>query len=595
MAEKLLNPVLREAEYRRCSRDLIYFLTEYWKVQTVGIGYGKFNLYPYQAEDAQDFQEVHDWARMLIEWQAGGPTPDYSKARKLRQIRLKARQLGWTTLATGAVFWSAFFHDNTPWLIAAQGQEDASITLKTQIKSPYKHLPVWMRRRGPQVDKDGAEDFSFDNGSRIRVIPSTSSSGRGDAMFGALLDEAAFAEQAAELFAAVDPMCYGPMFVFSTANGMGNFFHETYLDSQQSDSVWEGKFRSWRERPGRDADWYRQQELKYRNKIHLLYQEYPNSDSEAFSKSGRLALPVARLEKVQTFDPPSERFSIAEILAQMQQRGFQSWDDYHAMFESANLPVAKWGELPEIHVWARPDVVRDEHGRLAYTPNYVVGADVAEGLEHGDFNTIVVIDTNTNVVVATVKEHLSLSTFDLLLEALGYWYHTALVGPERNNHGMVPLVALQARHYPRLYRMDFMAQIKTADRSARYGWHTGSATKPKMVADMAEAFGDGLFSIRDERFLTEARTFLTTGKGGYSASTGNHDDLIMGVGIALQLALDVGQSPTIFYDAEPGPPTMGEVLQVQDYDAKPLGVALSGGIGQARERGHRRSFTFVPR
>ena len=594
MAEQLLNPVLREAEFRRCERDLIYFLSEYWKVATVGVGYGKFNLYPYQVEDARDFQEVHEWARALIAWQAGGDVPDYDKARKLRQIRLKARQLGWTTLATGAVFWSVFFHDNTPWLIAAQGQEDASITMKTQIKAPYKHLPSWMRKRGPQVIQDGAEDFGFDNGSRVRVIPSTPSAGRGDAMFGALLDEAAFAESAAELFAAVDPMCYGPMFIFSTANGMGNFFHETWLDSQMSDSVWEGKFRSWRERPGRDADWYLQQQIKYRNKKHLLFQEYPSTPDEAFSKSGRLALPVDRIEENQSFYKAPERFSVAELIAQWDPWEEWRYSDIEQMFEAANLDPAKWGEQVELHVWRRPEVTRDEHGRLAYQPNYVIAADVAEGLEHGDYNTVAVIDTNTQEVVATLKDHMPLSTFDLLLEVLGYWYHTALIGPERNNHGMVPLVALQGRRYPRLFRMDFMAQIKTSDRSPRYGWHTGAATKPKLVADMADHLGDGIVQLHDERFLEEARTFLTTGKGGYEASDGNHDDLVMGVGIAIQLMLDVGQSPPLFYDPEPGPPTMGEVLQVLIEDDRPMGVALAGAIGQERQHRSKRSFRFTP-
>lgn len=595
MAEKLLNPVLREAEFRRCERDAIYFLSEYWKVQTPGVGFGKFNLYPYQVEDAEDFVAVHEWARALLRWQAGGEVPDYGKARKLRQIRLKARQLGWTTLATGLVFWSVFFHENTPWLIAAQGQDDASVTMAQQIKAPYNHLPSWMQQRGPQVTRDGAEDFNFDNGSRIRVIPSTASSGRGDAMFGALLDEAAFAEESADLFAAIDPMCYGPMFVFSTANGMGNFFHETWLDSLQTDSVWEGKFRAWHERPGRDAAWYRQQELKYRNTPHLLFQEYPSTAEEAFSKSGRVALPIDRIEANQEFFDAPERLSIPQLIAEYDPWAETPRVELERMFEAAVIDPRKWGEVPEVHVWRRPEIVRDEHGRLAYEPNYVIGADVAEGLEHGDFSTIVIIDSNSQEVVATVKDHLSLATFDVLLEMLGRWYHTALLGPERNNHGMVPLVALQGRQYPRLFRMDFMAQIKTTDRSPRYGWHTGAATKPKLVTDMADFLGDGLVQIHDERFLVEARTFLSNGKGGYEASSGNHDDLVLGVGIAIQLMLDVGQSPPIFYDPEPGPPTMGEVLQVITDDDRPYGEALNAPIGQSRDRAAaRRSFRLTP-
>ena len=567
---ELINPALREAEFRRCKTDLLYFLENYWKVLTVGKGYGPFELWPYQREDATDFAEVHRYADLML---AGDDIPP-DLVRKLRQIRLKARQLGWTTLATGGVFWSAFFHDNHPWLVAAQGQEDASVTLKTQIKRPYEHLPKWMRDRGPQVVRDGAEDFDFDNGSRIRVIPATASAGRGDAMFGVLLDEAAFQDGAADLFAAVDPMCYGPLFMFSTANGMGNFFHETWNDSQLSDSIWEGKFRSCFERPGRTDDWYAGQVLKYRNQPHLLYQEYPRTAEEAFAKSGKTALPVDRIEQSQSFYPPEAVYDMAKVI------GMAS-DEYHVdwptMFEQARVPQGT-ADL-ELHVWRHPEVVRDEHGRLAYVPNYVVAADVAEGLEHGDYSTIAVIDVTTMEVVATAKAHFPLSTFSYAIEAVGYWYHNALVGPERNNHGMVPLIQLQERMYPRMFRMDSLAQIKTGDRSPRYGWHTGNATKPKLVTDMAEWLGDGDLQIHDERFLAEARVFLSNGKGGYGANAPNHDDLIMGVGISLQLALDEGQVEPFYYDPDPGPPTMGEVLQPM-MEPTDEGVALSVPIGQ---------------
>jgi len=592
----LLNPVLREAEFRRCARDAIYFLSEYWKVQKIGVGYGKFTLFPYQVEDAEDFVAVHSYADRLLAWRNGdGEPPAPEEVRKLRQIRLKARQLGWTTLATGLVFWSVFFHENHPWLIAAQGQEDASITMKTQIKAPYSHLPKWMRERGPQVIQDGAEDFGFDNGSRIRVIPSTPSAGRGDAMFGALMDEAAFAESASELFAAIDPMCYGPMFVFSTANGMGNFFHDTWNDSQMSDSEWEGKFRPWHSRPGRDQLWYEATERKYRSKMHLFYQEYPSSPEEAFAKSGRLALPVEDMERLQPIGPPHWRYDVSKIvMAVYSAMAVGGVDDWNGLFADAVIGDSELPRDAELHVWRQPEVVRDEHGRLAYMPNYVVGADVAEGLEKGDYQALAVVDANTFEVVATMKSHTPLQTYDLLLEAVGFWYHTALVGPERNNHGMVPLIALQNRMYPRIYRMDTLAQIRTADRSPRYGWHTGPATKPKMVTDLADYLSDMGLVVHDERLLIEARTFLSNGKGGYGATDPNHDDLIMAHAVALQLALDVAsQTPPIFYDTEPGPPTFGEVLAFPTDD-RPHGVALSAPIGQRGKVERRRSWTFTP-
>jgi hypothetical protein len=302
-----------------------------------------------------------------------------------------------------------------------------------------------------------------------------------------------------------------------------------------------------------------------------------------------MALPVERMEQCQSIREPLWRYDLGKIAYADGSRTLEQ------TFEDYLVPGGEMRDL-ELSVWQQPTIARNEHGQMEYVPNYVVGADVSEGLDHGDYSTIAVIDTNTMEVVATAKAHFPLQMFDLALEAVGRWYHLAMIGPERNNHGAVPINQLHLRGYERLYRMDSYAAIKTGDRTIRYGYHTNRATKPKLVSDLGEYLGDGALMIHDERFIHEARTFLSDGKGGYGASGTNHDDMVMGVGVALQLALDVGQSPTIFHDPAPGPPTMGQVLQVVPESEIKRGAGLAGRIGGTAQNAEpaRKSWVMEP-
>lgn len=571
MATKL--EIQREVEFRKCELDPLYFLTTYWHVDTVGRGYAQMVPYEYQVEDLGAMLDAH------------------RSEGAVREIRLKARQLGWTTLATGFAFWSAFFHNSHPWLMVSTSEDEAKDTLSTKLKQPYSYLPKWFRERGPVLESETQEAMTFDNGSRIVVVPSTSRSGRGKAMFGVLIDEAAFMEDPDGVFAALDPLCYGPLFMFSTANGMGNFFHETWVDSQRADSEWRSGFRPWDARPDRDEQWYERKKRVYRTKEHLFYQEYPSNPEEAFLKSGRTALNIDQLRALDTWMDPEARYDLSAMLPLIQRN-----KDIGQVLEGSVIPDGEEREL-EFHVWQHPYVDRDSDGRAVREPNFVVAVDVAEGLEYGDYSAIAVIDANYREVVATVKAHVPIEDLGFYVEWIGYWYYTALIGVERNNMGLVPLTYLKQQRYPRQYRMEPLAQQR-GTRTPRYGWHTNKSTKPKMVVDFNKAVADESLVLRDRRFLDESFTFLADGKGGYAARPPNHDDLVDAHLIGNQLVLQVGEYPVVWHDPAPGPPTFDEVFDLMRSEESrgSKGFALAGGIGQSeRPKDVVRSFEMVVR
>ncbi len=570
-----LQAALREAEWRRCRDDLRHWLETYWHIEWVeadkhGVfrkrGWRPFKLRDYQVADLE-----------LIKRGLDGD-PDH-----LRQVWLKARQVGQTTLVIACAFWDLFFNEDHAWLVAAQTEDDAKETLLNRVKIPYTKLPDWMRDRGPQLLTQNSEEMRFDNGSVMEVTPATGAAGRGGSRHGMIFDETAFVDQAADLFAAVNPQTYGPMFVFSTANGMGNWFHATWLDSE-----WVGNFHPWSVVPGRDERWYEREKRRMRATPHLFYQEYPATPTEAFAKSGRTAISMDLLDD-QCWCDPEARYDIYGMFP-----GIRAGEDPIVILEDGLLLEGSEADC-ELWVWQHPYLMRDENNRLAQRPNFVIACDVAEGLEHGDRTAITVWDANAWEVVATMRAHLPIDDLGEFLEWLGYWYYTALLMVERNNAGVQPLADLKRAGYPRLYRMEAFAQQargKYGNRSQRYGWHTNKASKPKMVIDFTAALKDEVIRLHDKRLYVEASTFIANGKGGYEAASGNHDDHVIAHLMGWQGCLDVGMYPIVWEDPEPGPTTMGQVTKLGLASLEtPKGLAQP--IGQRRHSAYVRDSIFI--
>ncbi len=546
----------RELIWRRCEQDPWYFIRKFVKVNVVGKGY----------------QKLIEWDHLpgIVKWMHSKHTDEPT-----RSGALKARQIAWTTISNGFALWSVFFHPNHDWLQVSVGEDAAQKALFQKFKTPYLSLPMWMQKRGPQVITDTMSELMFDNGSGMISIPSTGRSGRSQAMYGCIFDEAAFMVDAEDVFAGIEPMIYGPIFMFSTANGMGNFFHMTWVESLADDSLWDMAFYPWSVRPDRDEKWYAAKKLMYRAQPHLFYQEYPATASEAFMKSGRTAFGIEFLQDTQDWVEPLYRIDLMEF-------NFHQHLGEEEQVERSKIPAGEHRDF-ELHVWAEPTIERDDDGLLKREPNYGVGVDVSEGLEHGDYSAVSVRNINTGEQVATVRAHIPIFDLGEHVERIAYWYHTALVGVERNAFGLVPLQYLQKAHYPRLYRMDPIAEMKRGNRTPRYGWVTSRTTKPKMVQDMLAVVTTETVTLHDRRWLQEATTFISTGTGRYQATPPNTDDLMMAELVVHQMELDVGRFPVVWQDDEPGPLTFGEVFAVMAYPDKSPGDAslLDRPIGQS--------------
>lgn len=167
-----------------------------------------------------------------------------------------------------------------------------------------------------------------------------------------------------------------------------------------------------------------------------------------------------------------------------------------------------------------------------WTHSYVIGADVAEGLEHGDFSDASVIDVDTGLLCAKWHGHTDVDLFGEELNLLGRWYNNALIAVESNAMGIATVAALRRKQYPRLFRRRVVGQVSEKF-TPQWGWHTNKQTKAKMIPELAKAIRDGAIDIRCEHTLAELRTYVRDEKGATHGSP--HDDRVMSLAIAVQM------------------------------------------------------------
>lgn len=91
-----------------------------------------------------------------------------------RDLILKARQLGFTTLLCIVGLDEALFNDNWNVCIIAHRMDDAKKIFSTKIKYPYDKLPDQLKAARPLL-KDSADSLLFNNNSTIVCTPSARS------------------------------------------------------------------------------------------------------------------------------------------------------------------------------------------------------------------------------------------------------------------------------------------------------------------------------------------------------------------------------------------------------------------------------------
>lgn len=516
-----MTTLLEEIKYRRYRDDPRAFFREVWFIQHPERGAILFDLFPAQDDALTVFMDE----RMII--------------------TLKSRQIGWTTLVAGYAFWLTFFHPDRLVIFLSKGEREAAVILK-MAKYGLKRLPAWLLRRGPSKLTDNMSVMEFDNGSSIESLPSKKDPARGRSAYLVVVDEWAFLEDPDEAWASIEPIADvgGRIIGLSTANGSGNFFHTTWLEAELGHNDFKTLFEPWNARGDRNQDWY---DTKKRTlPPWQLAQEYPSTPEEAFIKSGNPYFDTDKLQRIETKEPRC---------------GWLERGDFVTFME---------GPGGKLRIFELPEAL----------DTYVVGADVAEGLAHGDYSVAHVIRWRTRDVVAVWHGHLAPEKFAEVCADLGRFYNTALVGVESNNHGLTTCKYLKDWYnYPNIFYARIVDE-RTKKVTNKIGWATTKRTRPLMLDALSSGITEETLGIPDAPTIAELRTFVRDEYGRLRGSP--FDDRTMSLAVAVQM-LDYVTQP--MRDRGGQVPWGSMLFWKQEADKQRLLHTTAGPIGSHNVRG----------
>jgi hypothetical protein len=461
MAKFKLSKEKMKEEIRKCGRDPTYFIKNYCVIQHPQRGLIPFKLYPFQEDLLGEFNAFRF------------------------NVILKSRQLGISTLSAAYIVWMMLFRREKNVLVVATKFATAGNLVK-KVKKMMKNLPQWIQIS--KISVDNQTSFELDNGSIIKASSTSSDAGRSEALSLLVIDEAAFVAGLDEMWKAVGPTLSagGACIALSSPNGVGNWFHKTYVDAVDQKNGFNAVKLLWDVHPERDLEWLEEQKKKYSPRE--MAQEYMCN----FNMSGETVIDPTIIQKMKQF---------------MKEPKFRTgWDRNYWIWENY------------------------QEGN-----SYLLVADVARG-DGEDYSTFHIFCLESMEVVAEYQGKPEYDMFAQILASVGAEYGTCLLVVENNNLGHSVLKELKGLEYPNLY-YSVKSTHKFVDAvTAEYqtgtiaGFTTSSKTRPIIIAKMEEFLRNEIVKVNSSRLIHELERFVWN-NGKPEAMKGSNDDLIMAFAI----------------------------------------------------------------
>jgi hypothetical protein len=508
---------------------------------------------------------------------------DLIHGRPIRYIILKARQMGISTLIEALCYWWTSTHRYVTSVIIAH-EKNAVNSLYKMFRRYYEYShPFFQPDRkyntkaelvfdvSDEVKKDYAEMGQTPPGlqSEIKTMVAADGKGRADNINFFHGSEVAFWDDSADIVSsALQAVPMAPesfVFLESTANGIGGYFYDEWQLAMRGESQFKPLFFPWHqhykyELPATDEDlghlddeetslyelfeernypreswprkiaFRRRKKLEFRTDPKKFYQEYPSTPEEAFLASGRPVFDTRQLQAMEKIARDAEKtrpYMCGEIV---KNEDTQSAEKYiFKEFRRVNENV----DPSALRVWWLP-----EKGK-----KYAIGVDVSEGIEiesskgkEPDFSVITVVDIKSRKTVARWRGLIDPDLLGDVVFAIGMFYNKALVGVEINNHGLTTAAKLKNTFYRNLYMRESAEDEQFQIRTSKFGWLTNKKTKPVMINELVRSIRENDIIDLDVVFIRECMSYVRDDNGSMNAQQGQHDDCVMSMAIALQMA-----------------------------------------------------------
>ncbi len=356
------QPSKKEAlkEIVKCGKNANYFINNYARISHPLKGLIPFNTYDYQDDLISDFN------------------------KNRFTVILKARQLGISTITAAYIAWLMLFHRDKNVLVIATKFTTAANLVK-KVKAIHKNLPDWLRIASIEIDN--RTSFELTNGSQIKASSTSGDAGRSEALSLLVIDEAAHVEGLEELWTGLYPTLStgGRCIALSTPNGVGNWFHQAYIDADEGKNDFYPVVLPWDVHPDRDQEWF-EKETKNMSRRQIAQELECN-----FNMSGETVFHGDDLQIIKdTLKEPKYKTAF--------DRNFWIWEEH------------------------MPDAT------------YLLSADVARG-DGKDYSTFHVMKIETMEMVGEYKGKVTPDIFANLINNAGREYGNCMVVVENNSVG----------------------------------------------------------------------------------------------------------------------------------------------------------------
>lgn len=509
----------------------------------------KFTMFPPDEDELWPYPSPRGdegwlWQAGLVDWWTGTPNPQHELFEQWSPsfefdpeqrvfLTLKARQLGVTWTGMALQLWYALFRPGSSCVIYSYNEDEAKKAI-TRAWLMYNSLPAFLREHvevlTPSRAEEPAEFIKLrhkESGliSVLQALPATKKAGHGNTITFAIIDEAAYADYLKQIFKAIIPATgrgNARLAVISTANGVGNadtgegsYFHVLYTTRREKGLAF--SFIPWNAEPTRDEDWYERVAMKM-DEVERN-QSYPLTENDAFMLSGDLFFDRNAMEYY--------RHNIRRPALRGQ-------------FVQNDLRHLTWMNLRDglITVFEQP--VKDR--------KYAISADTSTG-RGADATSAGVFDLETGALVAELHGKIDGPRIALQLHALGKWYNTAKIAPERQGgYGEATITFLRDGSrglppYPNLYRHTDLTKGKQPV-SGDYGYPMTIKTRPQVLTGLAEWIRERQFPWLSVGCVDEIGTFVrATTNPSPRAADGCHDDRVLMLAIGVDLYRQFGRPP----------------------------------------------------
>lgn len=336
----------------------------------------------------------------------------------------------------------------------------------------------------------------------------------------------------------------------STAKGVGNYFHRTWIEATEGRNNFTPVFIPWYcidlySKPLKEEDypafieslndyeqqlfnlgatleaiaWYRDKSREI-NEEWRMCSEFPSTAAEAFQSTGRRVFKMAYVQNARATCVPA----------------WWSGDISNGKFEEESAR-----DTDQLKIWLMPE---SEH---IMKNRYIVSVDVGGVSDKADYSCILVadrlamLDGGVPEIVACWHGHIEHDKLAWKAVEIARAYDNALLiiesntleteGTEGDNFEYI-LNEISGK-YSNLFCRTSEQEIKQG-RPRRWGFHTNPSTKPMVINFLVKALRDGLYIERCLQTTYELDLYELKENGKeMGAVEGNHDDRVMATAILI--------------------------------------------------------------